>query len=96
MFLVDMTFVNTDKLTPELTAQHRDYLSQHYLSNDLMFGGRKEPRTGGILISKHDDEHQLIQMLNSDPFIVNGVATYTITAFTPVMASNRYQELLQE
>ena len=93
MFLVDMTFIN--KPTPELTALHRDYLSQHYLSNDLMFGGRKEPRTGGILISNHDDEHQLKQMLNNDPFIESGVATYTITAFTPVMASTQYQDLLQ-
>lgn len=51
MFLVDMTFTNMNKITPELTQQHKLYLEQEYKSNKLMFGGRKVPRTGSIVIT---------------------------------------------
>ena len=94
MFLVDMTFVDLAKLTPELTEQHKGYLSKEYESGKLMFGGRKIPRTGGLLLSRHDNEAQLKEMLNADPFVVNGVVTFSITIFEPVMAAADFKQLL--
>lgn len=94
MFLVDMSFTDMKIITPELTAQHRCYLKQEYQSNNLMFGGRKEPRTGGILISQHANEKELKQVLDADPFVKSGVVVYSITEFIPVMASKKYQDII--
>lgn len=94
MFLVDMVFTQIEKITPELTEQHRHHLSKEYRNNTLMFGGRKEPRTGGILISKHASEVELRQVLNTDPFIKSGAVNYSITEFVPVMASDEYLTLI--
>ncbi len=94
MFLVDMSFTNMEKITPELTGQHKIYLEQEYKTQKLMFGGRKVPRTGGILISMHSSEQELVQVLESDPFIKNGAATYSITQFIPVMASRDYANIV--
>ncbi|MGX5202815.1 YciI family protein [Aliikangiella sp. IMCC44632] len=94
MFLVDMSFTNMEKITPELTNLHKRYLEQEYSSNKLMFGGRKVPRTGGILISMHANKNELVEVLDSDPFIKNGAASYSITEFTPIMACKDYSHIV--
>lgn len=94
MFLVDMQFQDLAKITPELTAQHRSYLQQQYQSGQLLFGGRKVPRTGGLLISRHASAAELQQVLEADPFRLSGAVSYTITEFVPVMAADEYANLL--
>jgi uncharacterized protein YciI len=94
MYLVDMSFTDMAKITPELTNKHKSYLEQEYKSNKLMFGGRKVPRTGGILISQHASEDELKQVLNSDPFVKSGAVAYSITEFIPVMASKAYENIV--
>jgi len=94
MFLVDMSFNDINKITLELTDQHKSYLAQEYKANKLMFGGRKVPRTGGILISQHTNEQELKAVLNLDPFIKSGAVSYSITEFIPVMASKDYESIV--
>ncbi|QQX81058.1 hypothetical protein JK628_04070 [Shewanella sp. KX20019] len=94
MYLVDMSFTDMEKITPELTAHHKSYLEKEYKLNKLMFGGRKVPRTGGILISQHASEYELQQVLNSDPFVKSGAVAYSITEFIPVMASKGYESII--
>lgn len=94
MFLVDMQFTDLEKITPELTDAHRAYLAAQYQNNQLMFGGRKVPRTGGILLSLHQDKAELVAMLAADPFMQSGAVSYSITEFVPVMASPNYAEVL--
>ncbi|OCQ23195.1 hypothetical protein A7985_04410 [Pseudoalteromonas luteoviolacea] len=94
MFLVDMSFINMDVVTPELTGQHKRYLERAYQANKLMFGGGKVPRTGGLLISMHETKEELIKLLNADPFVQNSAVSFTITEFTPVMASKDYAHLI--
>jgi len=89
-----MVFNDMTKLTDKLTEQHRNYIAKEYLNNNLMFGGRKVPRTGGIILSKHQTKQQLINLLDADPFINTGVASYTITEFVPVMASEEFESIL--
>jgi uncharacterized protein YciI len=94
MYLVDMNFTDMTKITPELTNKHKVYLEKEYKSNKLMFGGRKVPRTGGILISQHANERELKEVLNSDPFVKSGAVSYSITEFIPVMAAKGYENLI--
>jgi len=96
MFLVDMTFTDIEKVTVELTNQHKRYLEKEYKSGQLMFGGRKVPRTGGILISKHASEQALKQVLDLDPFINSGAVSYSITEFIPVMTAKDYESILNQ
>lgn len=94
MFIVDITFLDVNQITAELTEQHREYLKTQYALGLLMFGGRKVPRTGGMLLSQHKDKNELIQMLAADPLIQSGLVNYSITELMPVMASEDYQHLL--
>ncbi|MFT4926175.1 MAG: hypothetical protein ACI8WB_002273 [Phenylobacterium sp.] len=93
MFLVDMNFVNKEKITPELTAQHQAHLGKEYQADKLMFGGRKAPRLGGVIVSKHSNETELRQVFDVDPLITSGAANYSITEFEPVMAPEKFEFL---
>lgn len=94
MFLVDIHFTDLEKITPELTDAHRAYLAAQYQHHQLMFGGRKVPRSGGILLSQHQDKAELVTMLEADPFMQSGAVRYSITEFVPVMAAPPYAEVL--
>ncbi|EJL6393598.1 hypothetical protein OKZ62_000327 [Vibrio navarrensis] len=96
MYLVDMQFIEMEKITAHLTEQHKAYLEQEYKSGKLMFGGRKIPRTGGVLLSQHTSLQELQRVLDADPFIQSGAVQYTITEFVPVMASSQYQVVFAE
>lgn len=94
MYLVDMNFIDMSKVTPELTERHKKYLEKQYKSSLLMFGGRKVPRTGGILVSAHPTKEALVGVLESDPFVASGAVSYVITEFIPVMASEQYASII--
>ena len=94
MFLVDMVFTDIEKITPELTDKHKQYLENEYKSGKLVFGGRKVPRTGGILISQHGSKSELISILDNDPFVCSGLVSYSILEFIPMMASTAFENIL--
>lgn len=94
MFLVDIQFTDPQQITAELTEAHKAYLAAQYQTNQLMFGGRKVPRTGGILLALHQQKSELVAMLEADPFMQSGAATYSITEFVPVMAAAGFAHVL--
>lgn len=94
MFLVDITFKRTEDINAELTQAHRHYLQAFYDQQILLFGGRKVPRTGGIILSQGIEKSQLHGLMDKDPLIAQGYASYTIIEFHPVMAGLEYRALL--
>ncbi len=94
MFLIDIAFKNIEKITPELTLTHRQYLVPHYENQTLLFGGRKMPRTGGLILAQNLNLDQVHSLMQQDPLIASGHASYTITEFHPVMAAENYRGLL--
>jgi len=96
MYLVNIDFIDIEQITDELTEQHRAYLAKEYEKGTLAFGGRKVPRTGGILISNHSSLRALESLIKQDPFVTSGVVDYTITEFEPVMASQDFHHVLAD
>lgn len=45
--------------------------------------GRKNPRTGGIIVAKAESADELAQIYNTDPFFINNIAEFNVTSFTP-------------
>lgn len=94
MYMINMTFTDLDSVTTELTERHIAHLTDYYQQGALLFGGRKVPRTGGIIISNQNNIAEVEQMLRNDPFIIEGVMSYEITEFNVVMACTEWQTLL--
>ncbi len=94
MYLVELNFIEPARITDELTQAHRAHLAGAYLTGELLLGGRKEPRTGGYILSNHRSKADLTSLLEEDPFYQSGVSEYTISEFIPVLGCEALQALI--
>jgi uncharacterized protein YciI len=61
--------------------EHVTWLDQHYASGRFVASGRKEPRTGGIILALGDSRAELEFICSEDPFARQNLATHTVTEF---------------
>lgn len=94
MFLIDMQFTAPLAKIDGWVQAHRDYLASHYQTGTLLFGGRKVPRTGGIVICTLSTVEQVDALLSDDPLIKQNLAHYRLTEFVPAMSSANMAEIL--
>jgi len=89
MFVIQLHYVQPLEQVDRHLGAHRAWLEQHYASGHFLLSGRKEPRTGGVILALAKDRGELDAILAQDPFALAGVAEYTITQFIPAMAAER-------
>lgn len=86
IFVIDLTYtVDLTEVEVHL-ASHRDFLQRQYDAGIFLASGRKEPRTGGVILAT-GDRSTVHQVLAEDPFNREGVASYEVTEFLPTMTS---------
>lgn len=85
MFVISLEYlVPLEQVEQHLDA-HRTFLEQCYEDNIFIVSGRKNPRTGGIIISSMTDKKQLMKILAEDPFCQYNIAKYEVIEFIPTM-----------
>ncbi len=87
MFIVLLTYKKPLTEVDRLVPAHRKFLEEHYAAGHFVLSGRKEPRTGGIIIANAASRAVLDQIIQCDPFYQAGVADYECIEFIPGMAS---------
>ncbi|ODC02615.1 GTP cyclohydrolase [Terasakiispira papahanaumokuakeensis] len=83
MFIVSLTYVCELSEIEKHLADHIQYLDAYYAKGVFLASGRKEPRTGGVILAQMDSRAALDQVLEQDPFKINGLAHYDVIEFTP-------------
>lgn len=94
MFIVSLTYTCSLSDVDKHLDAHVAYLKKAYQSGHFLMSGRKEPRTGGIIIATVDDREALQAILEQDPFYQAQLATYAVQAFTPTMAARGFEALI--
>jgi uncharacterized protein YciI len=74
-------------------SEHVDWLSDAYANGLLVASGRKQPRTGGIIIAI-GGRTEVEDLIARDPFVSRGLATADIIPFTASMAATPLADLL--
>ena len=67
-------------------AAHIEYLDHYYSTGKFIASGRKNPRTGGVILASTDSRDELDRILEEDPFKFNNLADYDVTEFMPSKA----------
>lgn len=94
MFIISLTYqVPLDKVDAFI-PEHVDYLNEQYAKGHFILSGRKEPRTGGVIITTISDRNKLSEVLAQDPFYREGLASYEVTEIVPTKASEKLEFLL--
>ncbi|MEJ2792656.1 YciI family protein [Iodobacter sp. LRB] len=87
MFIVLLNYVQPLDVVDGFVAEHRQFLEQHYASGHFLVSGRKEPRTGGVIIAQAASKSELEDIIEKDPFFQNKIAEYQIIEFIPGMSN---------
>jgi uncharacterized protein YciI len=78
-------------LTPEdpLYADHRTFVQERTADSSILCAGPRTGVDGGLIIVYGDDEAEARALLDSDPFVVAGHATYELHQFKVGLADPR-------
>lgn len=88
MFVIALTYDKPTEEIDALLAAHRAFLREQYDNGVFLMSGRMVPRTGGIIIAMADSRADIEAILELDPFLQAGAASYQITEFVPTMTAD--------
>ena len=83
MFVILLTYKKSLELVDKYLEAHAQFLDECYKKNYFIVSGRKNPRTGGVIISQLTNRHELDSIIKEDPFNINQIADYDIIEFSP-------------
>lgn len=83
MFVILITYKKSLDMVDKYLAEHVDFLEACYQQNYFIVSGRKNPRTGGVIVSQLTDRGQLDAIISKDPFYVHDIADYEVIEFIP-------------
>jgi uncharacterized protein YciI len=96
MFIVNLTYIKPLTEIDALIPGHRAFLEKYYATGNFLLSGRKEPRTGGVLLATFPDKTTLETIIQEDPFYQAGVANYDIIEMIPTMSAPELSNLLSK
>lgn len=84
LFVIDIDYHRGMDPVDEHLVAHRAHLAECYAAGLFLASGRKEPRTGGIIIAT-GTRPEVEEAVARDPFVVHDAARYVVTEFRPTM-----------
>ncbi|CAD0220876.1 YciI family protein [Chryseobacterium sp. JV274] len=96
MFIISLTYKSSIENVERLIPQHNIFLNKHYESGRFIASGRKEPRTGGIIIANAESKNEIEQIISEDPFYIHQVADYDITEFIPSKYNENFKLFIED
>ncbi len=95
MFIISLEYQVPIEEVDCFMAEHVEYLNEHYALGHFQLSGRKNPRTGGVIISMVNDRQALDEILKKDPFYLNNITRYDVVEVIPTKAVKALEFLLQ-
>jgi len=87
VFLILLTYTKPLAEVDAHVAEHMAFVRKHYASGEFVLSGRKEPRTGGVILARTASRARAEAIVAEDPFFRAAVATYEIVEFLPSNAA---------
>lgn len=94
MFLFNLTYVKPLEEIERLLPAHIQFLDGFYAKGKFLCSGRKEPRTGGVILCTCESREEAESIRGQDPFYKEGAARYEIIEFLPTKMSDGFRALL--
>ncbi|MEJ5113332.1 YciI family protein [Erwinia billingiae] len=92
MYIVYLNYVRPLEEVEAVLDPHVAWLNKYFDAGVFITAGRKDPRTGGVLIVKDIDRERLNTILAEDPF--QAVAEYEVTKVNVTRSAEEFQSLV--
>lgn len=96
MFVILVTYKKSLDMVDKYLTDHSDFLEQGYQNNYFIVSGRRNPRTGGVILSKVQDRKQLEDIIKRDPFYIHKIADYELIEFIPTKFHTNFVSFVEE
>jgi uncharacterized protein YciI len=73
---------------------HMAYLKKHYAAGRFVASGRKVPREGGIILAVGESRQEIEAIVEQDPFVARGLASYRVIEFRVSQRADSIDALL--
>ncbi|MCT4593046.1 MAG: YciI family protein [Anaeromicrobium sp.] len=83
MFILNLTYIKPIMEVEKYLSNHIAFLDKYYNTGNFICSGRKNPRTGGIILCNAQDLNEVNTILQEDPFYREKIASYEIMEFLP-------------
>lgn len=83
MFVFILTYRRPLEIVEQHLEAHKEYLDRYYSNGTFLMSGRRNPRTGGVIICDAADKETARNIMQDDPFFKNEVAEYELIEFEP-------------
>lgn len=95
MYLVDVIYTEegADRAA-ELRSEHYRYFGPFFDRGTFLFGARRVPPTGGVILVEGTTREELEDILAGDPYAKAGVATYTIGELLPTKVTGSLSHVI--
>lgn len=94
LFIVDVSYIVPIETVDQHLLAHRDFLNKYIQLGLIVVAGKKNPRTGGMIIIKTDSLSHAQAIMSEDPFSIYKVANITITEMEPTLISEPFKGVL--
>ncbi len=93
MFVILLNYIKPLSEVDCFVGEHVEFLERYYASGHFLLSGRKEPRTGGLILSNAATRAEIETIIMNDPFNREKIAEYEIIEFLPSMAATHLAHL---
>jgi len=95
MFITLLTYVKPLSEVDRYIEEHVAFLDKYYKSNKFIFSGRRNPRTGGIILINTNSLDEVHRILSDDPFHQHDIAEYEVIEFSPTKYDPRFASFIE-
>lgn len=95
MFILLLEYLKPiEEVDKELTS-HIKYLEKYYCLKKFICSGRRNPRTGGVILCNAKDINEIEEIIKEDPFYDKKIAKYEIIEFQPTKYTDEFKQFVK-
>lgn len=96
MFIISLTYKVAIENVENHIPEHNYFLQKYYDSGIFITSGRKEPRTGGVIICNAQSKNEVEQIIQEDPFYIHQIADYDTIEFIPTKYNENFKIFIKD
>ena len=93
MYIVSLNYIKEVSEVEKHLEEHIKFLEKYYEMEKFICSGRKNPRTGGVILLNAESLSEVESIILEDPFNANEIAEYEITEFFPTKYTRTHLKL---
>jgi uncharacterized protein YciI len=83
VYVVTLTYKVSLPEADKFFSAHIEYIEHYHAKGIYLISGRREPRSGGVLIAANCSRQDIEAIVAADPYNLNHIADFSIIDFIP-------------